>query len=74
MGEPRAITFQQLKKAGGGTDEWRRIGYITGAGTVPLNSDGDASIDITNESPEILAEIDQMLKASNPTEKKGKEK
>ncbi len=67
MGEQqRAITYNQVQKAAGndnaGSQEmWRKIGDITGAGHVPLDADGNASIDLTETSDAKRAQIDRLL-------------
>ncbi len=61
MGEPRAITFKEVIRSGGTIDDWHRIGEITGAGHVTLNSDGNASIDLTETSESVQNRVDALL-------------
>ena len=61
MGEPRAITYKQVERAGGNAATWAQIGKITGAGDVPRNAAGDASIDLTDVSDAKMASIDALL-------------
>lgn len=63
MGEPRAITYKEVQKAGGNADTWRQICEITGAGHVPVNDDGNAAIDITGLSPSKIERIEKLLAA-----------
>ena len=55
--EPRAITFKQV----GDRATWEKIGEISGAGSVPLNTDGDASIDLTDVSESKRSRIEALL-------------
>lgn len=63
--EPKAITYKEVKRAAATDAEareaWEKIGEITGAGKVPLNMDGDASIDVTGISASKLERIDTLL-------------
>ena len=76
MGEPRAITYKEVERAGGNAETWAKIGKITGAGEVPRDGDGNASIDITSLSDSKVASIDALLgsakKESEDTQKKTK--
>lgn len=77
MGEPRAITYQDVEKSSGsGAGEvWKQIGEITGAGNVSLFN-GNASIDLTDASDAKRAQIDGLLlkESASEGEKKRKEK
>jgi hypothetical protein len=73
--KPRAITYAEVKKAGGETgslDRWQKIGEITGAGHVPLNADGEAAIDITGLAPSKVERIEKLL--ANAEEKESADK
>lgn len=64
MGEPRAITYKEVKNATGdeGSSEvWRKIGEIAKTGTVPTGIDGDGSIDLTDVPDAARARIDKLL-------------
>jgi hypothetical protein len=65
MGEPRAITYKEVRKAhgtdAGAVDVWHRIGDMTGAGHVGLDPDGNASIDLTDSSDSVRERVDRML-------------
>lgn len=63
MGEPKAITYKEVKKANetNALENWRKIGDITGAGHVALDADEDASIDITGLAEGKLAQINKLL-------------
>ncbi|MCA1589177.1 MAG: hypothetical protein LC734_02060 [Acidobacteria bacterium] len=61
---PRSITYKQVEKAveeGRRGTVWRRIGEITGAGHIPLNSEGNASIDLTGVSDVKFAQVERLL-------------
>jgi hypothetical protein len=62
--EPKAVTYKEVSKAypEGADETWRKIGDITGAGHVPLNADGDASIDTTGLADGKQKAIDALLK------------
>lgn len=61
MGEPRAITYKEVRKAsesdGEAADKWREIGEITGAGH--LRPTEEAAIDITDFAD--AAKLDKFL-------------
>lgn len=59
-----SVTYKQVEKAAGAgaKDAWVQIGKITGAGTVPLDQDGDATIATTGLSDAKLAQIEGLLK------------
>ena len=57
MSEPKAITYKEA----GSPENWRKICEITGAGIVPLDADGNASIDLTSLSEAKKAQIDRLL-------------
>lgn len=66
MGEPRAITFKEVKKSAGegihaATELWHKVGDIAGAGHVGLDIDGNASIDLTGASDSVRERIDNLL-------------
>lgn len=65
MGEPRAITYKEVRSASeddkGATETWRKIGEITGAGHVPLNADGNATISLTDVSDSKRERIAKMV-------------
>lgn len=64
MGEPRAITYKQVKTATGNEgslDVWDQIGRISGAGQVPTGIDDDGSIDLTDVSDSKRQRIDDLL-------------
>lgn len=64
MGEPRAITYKEVKKAvgeEGSSEMWRKIGEIADAGHVPTGIDGDGSIDLTSVSDSKRDRIDKLL-------------
>jgi hypothetical protein len=80
MGEPRAITFKEVEKAGGNIDTWHKIGDITGAGHVPVNTYGEASIDLTEASDSVRGRVDKLLAGekeeaaeAEETKKRGKQ-
>jgi hypothetical protein len=65
MGEPRAITYKEVKRATGGvgsTALWEKIGKITGAGTAPTGIDDDGSYDLTEASESVRNRVDELLK------------
>ena len=74
--KPRAITFKQVESAvgDGATRVWERIGEISGAGHIPRNNEGNASIDLTGVSEAKQAQIDRLLanKAEEEEGPKGK--
>jgi hypothetical protein len=64
MGEPRAITYKEVKKAAGndqagGLELWHKIGEITGAGHLP--GQDEATIDLTGVSDAKRERIDKLL-------------
>jgi hypothetical protein len=61
MGEPKAITYKEVEKAGGNIETWHKIGEITGAGHVPVNTYGEASIDLTEVSDAKRGQIDRLI-------------
>jgi len=66
MGEPRSITYNEVKKSVGegpqsSTELWHKVGDIVGAGHVGLDSDGNASIDLTEVSEAKRTQIDNLL-------------
>ena len=64
MGEPRAITYKEVKKATGdvgSAEMWRKIGDIADAGHAPTGIDGDGSIDLTDVSDSKRDRIDKLL-------------
>jgi hypothetical protein len=74
MGEPRSISYKDVKQAfgDGAKDVWTKIGEVTGAGHVPINADGEAFIDLTGASEAKQSQVDNLLAKSEP-EKKAKE-
>ena len=73
MGEPKAVTNTEVRKAASSDGEpgemWKKIGDISGAGHVPASD--EASIDLTEVSD---AKREQIEKAMNPEKpKRGKE-
>lgn len=65
MGEPRAITYKEVVRTmgtdAGAGEVWRQIGEAVGAGHVPLNADGDASIGLTGASDAKRAQVDKIV-------------
>ena len=66
MGEPKAVTFKEVKKVAGegihaATELWHKVGDIVGAGHVGLDPDGNASIDLTEVSDSKRERIDKIL-------------
>ena len=63
MGEPRAITYKEVEKAVGEGSRavWEKVGEISGAGLVPLDASGNASIDLTEASESVRSRIDKLL-------------
>lgn len=77
MGEPKAITYKQVQKAVGDTlagETWEKIGRLTGAGIVPRDYDGDASIDLTDVSAAKLEQIDRLIERKEEQAQKLEEK
>lgn len=80
MGEPRAITYKEVRKAAdtdaGASETWAKIGEITGAGHVPASE--DATIDLTDVSDGKRERIDKLVsgtkdepEAANTSTKRG---
>jgi hypothetical protein len=69
---PRAITYKEVRKANesdaGTTEMWRKIGEISGAGHVPLDVDGNASIDVTDLADSKIARIDKLISGAKDEE------
>ena len=66
MGEPRAITYKEVKKVAGeglhaAAELWHKVGDIVGAGHVGLDPDENASIDLTEVSDAKRTQIDNLL-------------
>lgn len=63
--EPKAITYKEVERAVGKDatprETWEKIGMMVGAGRVPLNDDGDASIDLTGASDTEQKDINALL-------------
>jgi hypothetical protein len=78
MGEPRAITYKEVKKSAGegihaATELWHKVGDIVGAGHVGLDPDGNASIDLTEASDSERARIDKLLAKEDEAKEEAKE-
>lgn len=50
-----------MGKEGSAADVWAKIGKITGAGEVPRDTNGNASIDITDLAAGKVTQIDNLL-------------
>lgn len=70
MGEPKAITYKEVaKSAASPAEAWAEIGRVTGAGTIPLDADGNASIDLTDASDAVREKVDRITDAAKPANK-----